>query len=186
MAIAEDMVKDIKTRSSLAYHYSKDGEGNFTFTNLFVRFGGIIDEGLWNAIEDESHILGYGELVSTADYLGANQLKSYYATANSNPNIEYRYYEITSDPESYPVLYNDSEYQGVTDDYYVWNYRMSVSEADYTTVYASTAFIVTQDDGVYFMDEVRKSVKNLAQDLLDTPNYNEESLGGSLDYLANL
>ena len=182
----EDMVNDIKTRSSLAYHYSKDGEGNFTFTNLYVRFGGIIDEGLWNAIEEESHIVGYGELISTEDYLGANALQTYYLTANSNPNIEVRSYELTSDPESYPVLYNDSEYQGVTDDYYVWNYRMSVDEADYTTVYASVAFIITQDDGVYFMDEVRKSVKDLAQDLIDGPNYNAESLGGSLNYLANL
>ena len=181
----EDMVGEIKTRSSLAYHYSKDGEGNFTFTNLYVRFGGIIDEDLWNAIDSQSNIVGYGELVSTDDYLGANALQTYYLTANSNPNIEIRSYELTSDPDSYPVLYNDSEYQGVTDNYYVWNYRMSVSEADYKTTYASVAFIITEDDGVYFMDEVRKSVKDLAQDLLDTPNYNEESLGGSLDYLAN-
>jgi len=181
-----ETIEAIETRSSLAYHYSKDNEGNFTFTNLYVRFGGIITESLWNALEEESHIIGYGELYSTADYLGANKLKNYYATAESNPNIEIHSYEITSDPESYPVLYNDSEYQGVTDDYYVWNIRRSVLGENYTEVYASVAFIITQDDGVVFFEETRKSVKSLAQDLIDGPNYNEESLSGSLNYLANL
>lgn len=181
-----ETIEAIETRSSLAYHYSKDGEGNFTFTNLYVRFGGIITESLWNALEEESHIIGYGELYSTDEYLGANKLKNYYATAESNPNIEIHSYEITSDPESYPVLYNDSEYQGVTDDYYVWNIRRSVLEENYTEVYASVAFIITQDDGVVFFEETRKSVKSLAQDLIDGPNYNEESLSGSLNYLANL
>ena len=181
-----ETIEAIETRSSLAYHYSKDSEGHFTFTNLYVRFGGIITESLWNALEEESHIIGFGELYSTDEYLGANQLKGYYATAESNPNIEIHSYEVTSDPESYPVLYNDSEYQGVTDDYYVWNIRRSVLEENYTKVYASVAFIITQDDGVVFFEETRKSVKSLAQDLLDGPNYNEESLSGSLNYLANL
>lgn len=181
-----ETIEAIETRSSLAYHYSKDSEGHFTFTNLYIRFGGIITESLWNALEEESHIIGYGELYSTDEYLGANQLKSYYATAESNPNIEIHSYEVTSDSESYPVLYNDSEYQGVTDDYYVWNIRRSVLGENYTEVYASVAFIITQDDGVVFFEETRKSVKSLAQDLIDGPNYNEESLSGSLNYLANL
>lgn len=181
-----ETINAIETRSSLAYHYSKDGEGHFTFTNLYVRFGGIITESLWNALEEESHIIGFGELYSTDEYLGANELKSYYATAESNPNIEIHSYEVTSDPESYPTLFNDSEYKGVTDDYYVWNIRRSVLEENYTEVYASVAFIITQDDGVVFFEETRKSVKSLAQGLLDGPNYNEESLSGSLNYLANL
>lgn len=177
---------NVTTRSSLAYHYSKDDGGNFTFANLYVRFGGIITKTMWEALDNESTIIGYGELISTADYLGANQLKSYYATANSNPNIEIRSYELTVDPESYPALFNDSEYQGITDDYYVWNYRMSVDEANFTNVYASVAFIITEDDGVVFMQEARKSVKNLAQDLIDSPDYNSASFDGSLNYLANL
>ncbi len=177
---------NVTTRSSLAYHYSKDNGGNFTFTNLYVRFGGIVTKTMWDALDNESTIIGYGELISTADYLGANQLKSYYATANSNPNIEIRSYKVTADPESYPALYNNSDYQGVTDNYYVWNYRMSVDEANFTDVYASVAFIITEDDGVVFMNEVRKSVKNLAQDLIDGPNYDEDSLDGSLKHLADL
>lgn len=181
-----ETIETIETRSSLAYHYSKDSEGHFTFTNLYVRFGGIITESLWNALEEESHIISFGELYSTDEYLGVNELKSYYATAESNPNIEIHSYEVTSDPESYPTLFNDSEYNGVTNDYYVWNIRRSVLEENYTKVYASVAFIITQDDGVVFFQETRKSVKSLAQDLLDGPNYNEQSLSGSLNYLANL
>ena len=189
-AIWEDLVistaESLNTRSSLAYHYSKDGEGNFTFTNVNVRFGGIITQSLWNALDQESIIIGYGELYSTDAYLGANKLKSYYATANSNPNVEIHSYEVTPNPDTMPVLYEDSNYQGVEDDYYVWNIRRSVSEANFKTVYASVAFIITQDDGVIFMEEVRKSVKDLAQDLLDGPNYNNDSLGGSLKHLADL
>ena len=177
---------DVTTRSSMSYHYHKDDVGNFTFTNLYVRFGGIITKGLWDALDAESVILGYGELYSTASYLGDNQLRDYYATAESNDNIDKHYYELTSDPESYPVLFNDSNYQGVTDDYYVWNIRRSVAEANFTDVYASVAFIVTDNDGVVFMNEVRKSIKNLAQDLIDGPDYDNESLDGSLAYLASL
>lgn len=177
---------NVTTRSSLAYHYSKDNGGNFTFTNLYVRFGGIVTKTMWDALDNESTIIGYGELISTDEYLGANKLKNYYATAESNPNIEIRSYKVTADPESYPALYNNSDYQGVTDNYYVWNYRMSVDEANFTDVYASVAFIITEDDGVVFMNEVRKSVKNLAQDLIDGPNYDEDSLDGSLKHLADL
>lgn len=189
-AIWEDLVistaESLNTRSSLAYHYSKDGEGNFTFTNVNVRFGGIIAQNLWNALDQESIIIGYGELYSTDAFLGANKLKSYYATANSNPNVEIHSYEVTPNPDTMPVLYEDSNYQGVEDDYYVWNIRRSVSDANFKTVYASVAFIITQDDGVIFMEEVRKSVKDLAQDLLDSPNYDNDSLGGSLKHLADL
>ncbi len=189
-AIWEDLVistaESLNTRSSLAYHYSKDGEGNFTFTDVNVRFGGIIPQSLWNALDQESIIVGYGELYSTDAYLGANKLKSYYATANSNPNVEIHSYEVTPNPDTMPVLYEDSNYQGVEDDYYVWNIRRSVSDANFKTVYASVAFIITQDDGVIFMEEVRKSVKDLAQDLLDGPNYDNDSLGGSLKHLADL
>ena len=179
-------VQNIETRSSLAYHYSKSDLGNFTFTNLYVRFGGIISQSLWNALNSESVILGYGELYSTDEYLGTNHLKDYYATANTNPNVEIRSYEVNSNPESKPVLFNDSNYQGVTDDYYVWNLRTSVEATDYETVYASVAFIITQDDNVIFFEETRKSVKSLAQDLIDGPDYDNESLDGSLAYLASL
>ena len=48
-----ETIEAIETRSSLAYHYSKDNEDHFTFTNLYVRFGGIITESLWNALEEE-------------------------------------------------------------------------------------------------------------------------------------
>ena len=171
------------TRSSLAYHYSKDGEGNFTFTNVYLRFGGVITQNLWNALNAESAIVGYGELYSTDSYLGVNELKSYYATADANANVEKSYFELISDPG--PVLYKNSEYQGVTDDYYVWNLRRSVSEANFKTVYASVAFIVTEDS-VVFLKETRKSVKNAAQDLLDSPDYDNDSLNGSLKYLADL
>lgn len=184
--VGRTIEENVTTRSSLAYHYSKDGEGNFTFTNVNVRFGGIITQSLWNALDQESIIIGYGELYSTDAYLGANELKSYYATANSNPNVEIHSYEVTPNPDTMPVLYEDSNYQGVEDDYYVWNIRRSVSDANFKTVYASVAFIITQDDGVIFMEEVRKSVKDLAQDLLDGPNYNNDSLGGSLKHLADL
>ena len=182
--VGRTIEENVTTRSSLAYHYSKDGEGNFTFTNVNLRFGGILSQNYWNALNSASAIVGYGELYSTDSYLGANELKSYYATADTNPNVEKSYFELTTDPG--PVFYQNSEYQGVTDNYYVWNLRRSVTEANFKTVYASVAFIVTEDDNVVFFKETRKSVKDLAQDLLDSPNYNDDSLGGSLKHLADL
>ena len=126
-------------------------------------------------------------MFSTDTFMDEDKLKDFYTLWEQNyPSIEKNYFGITSDPETMPVLYNDSNYQGVVDDYYVWNIRRSVDEAHYTTVYASVAFIETRDGGVFFFDEVRKSVKSLAQDLIDGPNYDAASLGGSLAYLAGL
>ena len=180
-------VLQIDTRSSLAYHYVKDNEGHFTFTNLYVRFGGIISKTLWDEIDTTYTITGYGEMFSTDTFMDVDKLKDFYDLVEQNyPSIEKHYYEVTSNPESMPALFNASNYQGVVDDYYVWNIRRSVDEEHYTTVYASVAFITTRDGGVFFFDEVRKSVKSLAQDLIDGPNYNAESLDGSLAYLADL
>ncbi len=172
------------TRSSLAYHYSTTNEG-FEFSNVVVRFGGIITKDLWDQLDAESTILGYGTMSSTDTYLGANELKSYYASPDGT-NVRKYYHALTNDPTSYPALYDDSNYQGVVDDYYVWNLTKTVSEANFNKVYASLAFIVTEDDGVVFLDEVRASVKSLAQDLIDGPDYDALSLEGSLNYLANL
>ena len=188
-AIWVDTVKSIIestviTRSSLAYHYSTTNEG-FEFSNVVVRFGGIITKDLWDQLDAESTILGYGTMSSTDTYLGANELKSYYASPDGT-NVRKYYHALTNDPTSYPALYDDSNYQGVVNDYYVWNLTKTVSEVNFKKVYASLAFIVTEDDGVVFLDEVRASVKSLAQDLIDGPDYDALSLEGSLNYLANL
>lgn len=190
-AIWEDTAKtiverDVTTRSSLSYTYHKDDLGNFTFTNVALRFGGIITEDLWDQLDSESHIVGYGVLFSTDEYLGANQLKDYYETADGTNVKKISKAFDSSNHESFPALYSDSEYQGVTDDYYVWNVKKMVDEENFKTVYASIAFIVTENNGIVFLNETRKSVKTAAGDEISSGEYTAESLHGSVQYLASL
>ena len=177
-------VENKVTRSSIAFHYSKDDLGNFTFSNVYLRFGGIISKDLWDELDEKYGIVAYGELYSNDAYLGSNELKNYYNSADEI-NVKKSYFELTEEASSYPVLFNNASYQGVTDNYYVWNLRRSVAEDDFKTVYASVAYIVTNEGEVVFLTETRKSVKNIAQDLLDSGDYDDESLDGSIKYLAD-
>lgn len=187
-AIWEDTTKtiverDVTTRSSLSYTYHKDDLGEFTFSDVALRFGGIITKDLWDQLNSESHIVSFGVLFSTDEYLGENQLKDYYDTADGT-DVKKVTREFNS--ESSPVLYENSEYQGVTNDYYIWNVKKTVTEENFKTVYASVAFIVTENHDIVFLNETRKSVKTAAQDEISSGEYNEESLHGSVYYLANL
>ena len=169
------------------------GAASYTYTNVALRFGGIITEDLWGTLNTESTILGFGVLLSTDTYLGANTLKSKYAAVDGT-NVKKFYNEykpLSADPNDKPTLFEDAEYNSVTDDYYVWNLRLNlpktdgkVSDSELKKVYAAVAFIVTEDDGVVFLTEQRKSAKTLANGMISGPS--DSSYEGSLVNLANL
>ena len=169
------------------------GEASYNYTNVALRFGGILTETLWDTLNTESTILGFGVLLSTDTFLGANTLQSKYeAVDGTNVKKYYNEYKpLSADPDDKPTLFEDAEYNSVTDDYYVWNLRLvlpktdgKVSNADLKVVYAAVAFVVTEDDGVVFFREERKSAKTLANNMISGPEDN--SYDGSLLNLANL
>lgn len=174
----------IKSKSGAQYIDSIEIEWqriSYTYENLAIRFGGRIDADLWTRLDTESSIQGYGVLLSTYEYLNAQvdkDLKNYYASADGI-NVK----KFTN-ADTYP----DHELKAeptLKDGYRVWNLYKQVRLEDATKDYVGVAFIQINGE-VVFLNSLRTSVKILAQALIAGPERDENSLGGSLNYLANL
>ena len=169
------------------------GDASYEYTNVALRFGGILTKTLWDGLNTESTIQGFGVLLSTDAFLGANELKSKY-NAVDNVNVKKFYNEynpLSEDPNDKPTLFENSSYKGVEDDYYVWNLRLNlpktdgkVSDSELKKDYVAVAFVVTEDDGVVFLAQIKQSAKSLAASMLSGPS--DTSYEGSLANLANL
>lgn len=153
---------------------------SFAFTTATVRFRGFLTKALWDQLDIESTITGFGALISTESYLNGTKLETKYTSADGN-NVT----KVTA-KTALPTLLAAGQYDDITEDTYLWNLRRDIPFANFTTNYVAVAFIITEEDGVVFFDEITASVKSIAQDMLDTPELDDESYGGSLSYLANL
>ena len=174
----------IKSAGNALYIKSLEIQWNrttFTYENLAIRFGGRIEADLWTRLNTESSIQGYGVLLSTYEYLNAQvekDLKNYFESADGI-NVK----KFTN-ADTYP----DHELKAeptLKDGYRVWNLYKQVRLEDATKDYVGVAFIQINGE-VVFLNSLRTSVKKLAQALIAGPERDENSLGGSLNYLANL
>ena len=176
---ASDAIKNVDTRALLAYsRYTDNGDGTFSYENLGIRFGGFISETLWAGINEETTVQGYGVLLSTPEYLGGAELKTKYATADGT-NVKI----FTNDNTIHEPAQKDAP--TAKEGNRVWNLYKKINFANVTKNYVAVAFIET-DGEVVFLKQITANMKDLANDLIDNnPNYNNESFGGSLSYLAN-
>lgn len=174
----EEAINEISTRSTLTYRYTTDP--SLTITLGAIRFGGLVSKALWDKLDEVSEIQGYGILLSTASYLGANQLKTYIESYDG-VNVKNFYHEVAS---AMPDLANTTQTKGLLEDYYVWNLYKTVTDS-LAVPYTSVAYIRTES-GVVFFNQVTASASSLAEDLLATDEYDDDSLDGSLKYLADL
>ena len=199
---AKTKIEALTTRSLLSYGYTDNGDGTFSYSNVKIRFGGFVTEALWNELNGESEIQGYGVMISTADteggYIGENTFKGLYATAIktadgnvdaainlvcNNEKIKNFYHDIENDT---PYLYEAAEHDNISENTYAWNLAQKItSPANLTRTYVSIAYIRTSQ-GLVFLNEVRVSPKSVAQSMLASSDYDSESFNGSLEYLANL
>ena len=175
---ADAIEENCVTTPTLSYHYEKEDD-KYTFTNVMIRFRGIVDQEYWEALTD---VTGYGAMLSTEEVIGENALKSYYGEELPEGIQNF----ITN--KTTPAFAEAENYDFVDKDSYIWNLRVSVNGTDEKLVenYVAVTYITTQKNGTIFLGQVTASVKSIAQALLETDNYNEESLHGSLYYLAHL
>ena len=179
----EEIAATLKTKASLAYSgYTDNGDGTFGYENLAIRFTGYVEENLWDRLDDESKVNGYGILLTTTEYLDGQvekDLKNYYATADGSNVKKFDNTDTVHEPalKTEPTLKNG---------YYVWNLFKTVPLEDATEDYVAVAYIKLISGEVLFLDDIETSVKKLAQALIAGPERDENSLGGSLNYLANL
>ena len=184
---ASEAVESLKTRSSLTYHYSYDG-ASYEFSKVGIRYSGFISKALWDSLNAESPIQGYGIYYSTSTNWNTFDLKDFYP---EDDGVDFRNFYTPLTSKEHPDLANASQKGGLLEDCYVWSLFKTISEgivideSILETAYTAVAYIKTED-GVVFLDQEVASVVDIAVKLIDDKVYNEEAFEGSLAYLAYL
>ena len=174
----------IRSKSGAQYLNSIEIEWesiSYSYTNLAIRFTGSIEETLWNRLDTESDIQGYGMLLAEYDFIKDTntELKNWYILIDDINIKNFDNSHTVHNPALKPT-------PTLKDGNYVWNLFKTVSLENAAKDYVAVAYIKLANDELAFLQQERISVKKLAQDLIAGPERDENSLGGSLNYLANL
>ena len=152
----------------------------YEYSNVSIRFGGIVEQDLWSDLDNEQSIEGFGVMIATDDVIHENaKIKDSYQSAipdEENPNVTEHIVDYFIPVEDLNTI------MGVDGDNYFWNLRYSIT--DFKQEYVAVAYIKTTS-GYVFMKQSRFSVKTLAQYYINVLNYNATTAGGSLANLAN-
>ena len=197
---AKTQIEALPTKTTLSFSPKGNAQSGFEYENIKIRFKGALSSSLWAELNGESEIKGFGVMVSlgtaTEGYLGSKHFEDEYndklaaasgdvdaaisALIGNNTKIQNFY---LSCPEDSPA--SNGEVLS-------WALPQSVSYSSSTTKvhvltrdYVAVAYIRT-NDGIVFFDEARVSVKDLAQQMIDSDDYDESSMGGSLYALAHI
>lgn len=174
---AEGAINDVNTRSTLAYKYTAEP---LAITAAAIRFGGLISKTAWDRLDDEQEIQGYGILLSTSSFLGANELKTKYNAVDGTSVKKFDHAVAVLPDEA-----NVEQTNGLLETHYVWNLFKNVPLDQLTTEYVAVAYIRTAS-GVVFLGQAAASVDGLADAMLASDEYDDASFGGSLKYLSEL
>ena len=179
MSAKEIIEYNVSSTTSLYYQYHKDDGGNFTYSNVALRFGALLDKTLWAGI---NNIEGYGVLVSTKDEIGTDNVKDYYDLAEAGVGgVDYFYKPLSQKPE--PSTATAAQKGDLEGDYYIWNVFYNIPSSALTDEYIAVAFIKTTSE-IIFMQEIRTSAAKIAHDLIEGGT-DAGSAEGSLQNLAN-
>lgn len=176
----EQIIWTLFTQTQLSYRYTKE-DGNYTYTDISIRFGGRIDKNTWNEINTDYHIDGFGVMITSFDPTQTyRDIEMDYLSAKT-PDQEF---DIDNDIVNYYKSIEDMIPAEDENDYY-WNLFKTIDYADINKYYAATAYIKIGSD-YFFMNQVGYSVCSLAGDYINSRGCNNETAGGSLQHLYEL
>ena len=155
----------------------------YSYSDVSVRFTGLLSQDLWNELDTNNHVIeGFGVMITTDDVIKDGEcLVDFYDTAKPDEDDP----DITNDIVDYFMPSEDMATPVVKGDNYYWNLFYRITEENFKTTYVAAAYIKTATEYVFF-EQVRYSVKSLAQDYIDNRGYSSTIAGGSLANLANL
>ena len=168
------------TQTSLAYNYHKDDEGNFTYSNIVMRFGGKVSKDLWNEFDN---ITGFGVILMDGD-----MVKSQKDATDAMTDMVLSTVTESLDEHmaiEYFVPVSNMAVIGQDDDNYYWNLRVSVADTETDKLYSAVAYIKVGDEYV-LMNMARTSVVDIALDYLVGGTYNGTTAGESLQGIVDL
>ena len=175
---------------------------SFEFSRVAINFGGFINKTLWDKLNTESEIKGYGLIAAATDDLDGETIKGMYDEALDagvtdidaiineevcNGTTIRNFYTPLTQTKLHPAEADETQkYEqqvSETDTYYVWSLRKNVT--DYDKPYSAIAYIRLADELVFFA-ETLTSAKEAAQSLINNGIYDGSEFEGSLGYFANL
>ena len=183
----------IKSNSGAAYLDSIQIEWataapTYTYTNTKIQFGAYVSQTLWNRLNTSSTIVEYGFLLSTETFLHTDDpnddesLKLWYDMADQI-SVK-KFYQEVDDEGDLPYTLLASEHAEISEDQYVWRLTKGISNSKLTEQYVAVAYIKTANGDIVFLNQIKKSAKDLAGDML--PSKGNAYAEGSLYNLAHL
>ena len=153
----------------------------YEYTDVSIRFGGLLTQDLWNELDTESHLIsGFGVMIAEKSVVGNNytikDLHELAIPAEENP-------DVNSEIVNYYVPKEEMATPVEDDDNYYWNLFFRIS--DLKTTYVSSAYIKVGEEYVFFK-QVKYSAKTLAADYIANRGCGPTTAAGSLANLASL
>ena len=176
-------IENLNTQTTLSYHYNKDTNNVYTYSNIVMRFGGVVDKTDWSELDDIYNVTGFGviltdgDMVKTEDDLNDAMLDMVLSTVSTDLN------EHLAIDYFVPVA-NMNETIGSDSNNYFWNLCVSINSAEMNKLYTAVAYIKLGDDYV-LMNFARESVETLALDYLTNRNCDATTAGGSLKAIVD-
>ena len=150
----------------------------YSYSNVKIRFGGLIDQDIWAQFRDR--ITNYGVMIASETFLNGDTIKTAYQKGRQVYDSSYINQERTviADPN---LLEGSDDYLFNT----VINFEDNTSK--FTTVYHAAAYVVLDGNSYVFLQEKSCSVGTLANEYLtgDDP-LPVDSYDGSLEYLGDI
>ena len=198
-ATAKEKTSRLDTQYLLGYHYSKVDENPFEFSNVTLRLSGFISVDLWNALDAECDIEGFGIMFAETDNLTDVSIKEWYEYALDEANgdiddaiesldsfIGNSYVELSpskANPSSATTLQKADLGVGAGENYFIWNHKELISAEDLDKEFSAIAYIRI-DGELIFLQETTMSAKQAAINLLASGIYDNDAFDGSLDALS--
>ena len=152
----------------------------YEYTNVSIRFGGLLSQDLWNDLDTEDHVIqGFGVMITADDFFSNHEIKDFYesaAPAEDDPGLD-------DEIANHYMSKQEMNVPPVQESNYYWNLFFTIT--DLTKVYTAVAYIRTSTEYVFFR-QVRYSAKTLAADYIANRGYASSTANGSLNNLANL
>ena len=187
---------NLTTKAALSYTYKTPANNPGAFENVAIRFGGQIEKSLWtelNGGEKGKNILGYGVMLAANDYLkGDTIIEDYELMADDLGGFD-NAFEVINGVSFLKATEIKNFYNPISTapyesgDQVIWNLYKGINntEKGLKKGFSAVAYINTVD-GIVFFKETSTSAVDLAKAKYAADPKLDETLGGSLSYLASL
>ena len=176
----DDVVPVLTTRTQLSYRYTHDSNGDYHYTDMSIRFGGRINKNLWNEINTDYHIDGFGVMITAYRQYLRNYVPYYIDQHYQDAIPSNQQYDLDNDLVDFYMPTSTTPTPAEDGDDYYWNLLKSVDISDITKTYTAAAYFKIGNEYL-FLEQVECSVCGLALEYINAGNTN-----GSLQYLYDL